>query len=204
MFKGVDALSEAVKKQGMEILKIEDGQSRIVRILVPASDVMGVYEHTEQFGGSWKTITCLDKNENKKGECPICMAGKFPSFKAYIPVLDRTDGKVKIFKASKDVVKMLLTLVDEYGDLTDRDYKICRNGAKLQTTYQFIPKDKSAMDLSAFELPNILDRISPMPREAIIGMMNGGMAGTNESGAGDDGTADNGEAGAGAKTKHPF
>jgi hypothetical protein len=174
MFKGLGALSEAVKKSGMELLKIEDGQSRVVRILSTVDEIMGVYEHTEQINGSWKTLTCLDKNSNKKGECPMCAAGKNASFKAYIPMLDRTDGKVKIFKASKDVVKQILGLVDEYGDLTDRDYKIARNGAKLQTTYQFLPKDKKKEDLSAYELPDIEDRIEPMTREAMINMMNGG------------------------------
>ena len=190
MFKGIGALSEAVKKQSMEILKIEDGQSRVVRILVDAEELIGVYEHTEQFGGSWKTLTCLDRNDNRKGECPLCAAGKSASFKAYIPMLDTNDNKVKIFKASKDVVKQLLGLIEEYGDLTDRDYKIVRNGAKLQTTYQFLPKDKKKIDLSVYELPDIEEKVEPLTREAILNMMNGGMSSSSDSTDNSTGTDD--------------
>ena len=43
----------------------------------------------------------------------------------------------------------MLGLTGEYGDLTQRDIKIKRSGAKgsMKTTYQFFPKDPSEMEI---------------------------------------------------------
>lgn len=175
MFKGLTGLNEAVKGGNMDILRMADGEAKLLRILATADEIIGVFEHTEQFGGNWKTITCLDKNFKKNGECPLCLAGKNASFKAYIPVLDRTDGKVKVFKASKTVVKQILGLVEEYGNITERDFKISRSGTRFDTTYQFFPKDPKKEDLSGYEVPDIEERVTPMSKESILTLMNGNV-----------------------------
>ena len=43
----------------------------------------------------------------------------------------------------------MIGLTGEYGDLTQRDIKIKRSGAKgsLKTTYQYFPKDKSEREI---------------------------------------------------------
>jgi hypothetical protein len=174
MVRGRDAFNEVLSKTNMELLKIEDGGSKLVRILVSFDDMVGAHEHFEKFGGKSKTVTCLDRDFNRKGECPLCEAGLFPSFKAYIPVVDRgDDNKVKILKASKTMLKMIAGLEDEYGDITARDFKISRSGNKLQTTYQFFPKDPKKEDLSVYEIPDIESRIAPLTREAILRLMDG-------------------------------
>lgn len=165
MIKG---LSEMLGNGGVDYLKLEDGGSAVIRILLPADELIGVYEHTEQFASGWKTVTCLGKNT-----CPLCKAGKRANFKAYIPVLDRSDDKVKIFKVSKTVVKQLVGMMEEYGDLTSRDYKVLRTGKKLDTTYQFFPKDNKEIDLSQYEIPDIESIVEPMTPEAIRELMIG-------------------------------
>jgi len=171
MFKGLNQLAEAVNKKSMEIVKMADGEAKVFRILSDVEDIIGVYEHTEEIGGKWKTLTCLDRNYGKKGECPLCLAGKNPSFRVYLPVLDRVDDKVKIFKCSKDVTNQILGLAQEYGDLTARDYKVVRNGSRLNTSYQFFPKDPSKEDLNKYTLPDIQERIAPLSKEAIAKML---------------------------------
>lgn len=168
--KGLGAIKEVMNKSTQN-LKIADGEHAVVRILTPADEIIGLYEHTEQFNGNWRTVTCLGKSD-----CPLCQAGKRGGFKAYLVVADRTDGdKVKIFKASKTVTKQLLGLVEEYGDLTKRDFKIARSGQKLETTYQFFPRDPQEYVLpEGAELPNIEELVAPMAKDAILALMNGG------------------------------
>lgn len=177
--KGLGFIKEA-SKNSVSFLKVKSGEYAVIRFLVPTDELISVYEHTEQFNGSWKSVTCLGKND-----CPICQAGKYPSFVTYIPVLDRTDNdRVKIFKASKKVGIQLLSLVEEYGDLTRRDFKLYRQGEKQQTTYQFFPRDPQELDLSQYEVPDIEAMVQPLSREAIIALMSGGVSDAPSGGAG--------------------
>lgn len=171
MFKGLDEIKDSLTS-GADYLKLKDGEAVTMRILVPKSEIIGVYEHTEQFGGRWKTVTCLGKDK-----CPLCLAGKKASFKAYIPFLDTATDKVKIFKASKDATKLIIGLVDEYGELTQNTFKLLRTGEKLDTSYQFFyKKDDREYNLADFEIPDIEELIRPLPRESVIALMEGGAS----------------------------
>ena len=80
-----------------------------------------IYEvHKLDVDGSGRDRTCLCKGES----CEFCKRGL-------------TD------------IKNLIGLAGEYGDLTKRDIKIKRSGAKgsLKTTYQYFPKDPSEMEI---------------------------------------------------------
>ena len=205
MIRGRDAINEEMNKTNMDILKIDDGSSKLVRFLLSIDDVICNFEHTEQFGGKWKTVTCLDKHNKTKGECPLCLAGKNPGFKAYLPVIDRGDeNKVKIIKASKEMLRQVIGMEDEYGDITARDFKIARSGQKLLTKYQFFPKDPKKEDLSGYDIPDIESRIAPQSRESIIAMMDGvGAPQTDDYNEADEGSAP--PTGGGDKgKKYPF
>lgn len=166
--KGLSAIKEAAKNSVSQ-LKLKDGESALIRIAVPTDELISVYEHVEQFGGKWHTITCLGKND-----CPICQAGKFARFVTYIPVLHRNENDaVKIFKASKRTGMAILGLVEEYGDITKRDFKITRQGKDTNTVYQFFPKDPVEIDLSDIQIPDIEVMVHPMTREAILALMQG-------------------------------
>lgn len=175
--KGLGAIKEA-NEGGTSYLKLADGESTIVRLVLPIEEVESIYEHTEQFNGRWTNIRCLGKDN-----CPICKAGKNASFRSYLVVYDRKDGKVKVFKASKTVGKTIVGLAEEYGDLTKRDFKITRSGSSLKTIYQFFPRDPEAFDTSELELPNIEELIQPKSVEEIVALMTstGEVSDLNES-----------------------
>jgi len=164
--KGLEAIVEA-NKNSTSILKLKDGESTEIRIIVPLKDLVSVYEHTEKINGKWFNVRCLGK-EN----CPLCKAGKYASFKTYIPVYDFKDEKVKIFKASKTVGTTIVGLAEEYGDLTKRNFKILRQGEGKQTIYQFFPRDPSEFDISKLELPDIELLIKPKTPEEINAIIN--------------------------------
>jgi hypothetical protein len=59
------------------------------------------------------------------------------------------DKQVQLWERGLVDIKNMLGLAGEYGDLTKRDIKIKRSGAKgsMKTTYQFFPKDASERDI---------------------------------------------------------
>lgn len=183
--KGLGAIQEAVKNSTHQ-LKLKDGESAVIRLIQPLDEIVSVWEYTEQFGGQWHTITALPKEED-----PLRAAGKKASFRSYLVVLDKRDDKVKIFKASKTVGQQILGLVEEYGDLTKRDFKITRSGEKLNTTYQFFPRDPEEMDFSKYDIPNTEEMVETMSREAILALMNSGGTVTDNP-AGGTSTTENG------------
>ena len=194
--KGLGFIQDNATKSNQN-LKIKNGESAVVRFLQKPEDIVGVWEYTEQINGKWQTITALPKEE-----CPLFAAGKRAGFKTYLVVLDRSDDKVKIFKASKTVARQLIGLIEEYGDITARDFKIQRTGEKLDTTYQFFPRDPSPMDLAPYadQIPDVEEMVKPMTREAILALMNGMDTVTDAPPAGST-------AGAGSFTKdesYPF
>ena len=164
--KGLGAIIEA-NKNSATMLSLKDGESTEIRIITPVEELISVYEHTEKINDRWRNIRCLGKEH-----CPLCKAGKYASFRTYIPVFDRKDEKVKIFKVSKTVGNQLVGLYEEYGDLTKRDFKILRRGEGRQTTYQFFPRDPSEFDASELELPDIEALIEPMSPEEIEALIN--------------------------------
>lgn len=164
--KGLGAIKEA-SKNSTSILSLKAGESTEIRIIQPLEELISVYEHTEKINGRWMNIRCLGKDI-----CPLCKAGKYASFRTYIPVFDRKDEKVKIFKASKTVGIAIVGLAEEYGDLTQRDFKVLRQGEGVNTTYQFFPRDPQPFDTSELELPDIESLIEPMSPEEIENLIN--------------------------------
>jgi hypothetical protein len=185
MFKGFNQIKEAMEKTAT-LFKMKSGESKLIRVLVPTKEVNAAYEHVENFGGFWKTIECLGKRE-----CPLCKTGKSASLRAYIPILDKADNKVKIFKASKDVIRFLIALEEEYGDLCNYDLKVVRQGEGLKTQYSFFAKDKSDEDLSKYaeHIPPIENLIEKLTKEEIEELMDGITSVNNN----DNGNKDNDE-----------
>ncbi len=163
--KGLGAIKEA-NENSTVTLRLKDGESTVIRIITPLDEVISIYEHTEKFGGRWKNVRCLGKDE-----CPLCKAGKTASFKSYFVVYDHKDKKVKIFKASKRVGKTILGLFEEYGDLTKRDFKILRQGEGTNTDYQFFARDPEPFNADELNIPDIEGIIEPLSAEEIVNLM---------------------------------
>lgn len=109
-----------------------------------------IYEvHKLDVDGSGRDRTVLCKGEG----CELCKAGNKPSLRMFLQMVNKDEKdpekKVQLWERGLNDIKNMIGLAGEYGDLTKRDIKIKRSGAKgsMKTTYQFFPKDPSDMDI---------------------------------------------------------
>ncbi len=109
-----------------------------------------IYEvHKLDVDCSGRDRTVLCKGEN----CELCKAGNKPSLRMFLQMVNLDeqdkDKQVQLWERGLTDIKTMLGLTGEYGDLTQRDLKIKRSGAKgsMKTTYQFFPKDKSEREI---------------------------------------------------------
>lgn len=152
--------SAGFTKTGWFSLK-NDGDSATVRILIgDANDLEKfVYEvHRVKIDGYDKKVRCLGDG------CPLCASGDNPSLRIWIPLKNHDagadDAEVQVWERGLNDIKKLLSMIEEYGNLNARDFKIKRNGkaGSTSTTYEFFPRDKEEIDLP--EVPQILGRKS--------------------------------------------
>lgn len=146
-------------KTGWFALK-DDGDTATVRLLhhgevgteengEPKFD-FPIYEvHKLDVDGSGRDRTVLCKGEG----CELCKSGNKPSLRMFLQMINKDekdkDKQVQLWERGLVDIKNMLGLAGEYGDLTKRDIKIKRSGAKgsMKTTYQFFPKDPADMEL---------------------------------------------------------
>lgn len=194
--KGLGAIRDAANNS-TTMLKIKPNESAVVRILTPAEEIISVWEYTLEINGQWQTITALPRNED-----PLQGSGNKPGFKSYLEVYDYTDKRVKILKASKTMGTQLIGLIEEYGDLTKRDFKIARQGEKLNTTYQFFARDPQPFTEKVERL-NIeaLIEDQTLTRDAILALMNT-IGNVTDAPSGD--ASNSGNQGGGSKNNDDF
>ncbi|ATO48552.1 hypothetical protein P4V86_03315 [Brevibacillus laterosporus] len=196
MQKGLGAIRDAANNS-TSMLKIMPNESAVVRILTPAEEIISIWEYTLEINGQWKTITALPRNED-----PLQGSGNKPGFKSYLEVYDYTDKRVKILKASQTMGTQLLGLIEEYGDLTKRDFKIARQGEKLKTKYQFFARDLEPFTEKVERL-NIeaLIEDQTLTRDAILALMNT-IGNVTDAPSGD--VSNSGNQGGGSKNNDDF
>lgn len=109
-----------------------------------------IYEvHKLDVDGSGRDRTVLCKGES----CELCKAGNKPQLRMFLQMVNLEekdkDKQVQLWERGLTDIKTMIGLAGEYGDLTQRDIKIKRSGAKgsLKTTYQYFPKDKSEREI---------------------------------------------------------
>lgn len=145
---------------------VDDGNSAIVRFLhTDINDFEVLDVHTIELGGYNRKINCLRSPNGSKDECALCSANEYNEEKGsykyplqrkfYIHMLryDNPQTAVEqVWERSKDYIKKLHQLVEDYGPLHNRLYKIVRHGAKgsTDTTYDILPLDKDRYDPSGF------------------------------------------------------
>ena len=139
----------------------DDGDTATVRLLHKGE--VGVEEGTQEpkFDFPVYEVHKLDVDGSSrdrivlcKGEgCEICRAGHKPQNRMFLQMinLDEKDKEkqLQLWERGITDIKALIGLAGEYGDLTERDIKIKRSGAKgsMKTTYQYFPKDKKEREL---------------------------------------------------------
>lgn len=139
----------------------DDGDTATVRLLHKGQ--VGVEEGTQEpkydfpifevhkldVDGSGKNRTIICKGEG----CELCRSGNKPQLRMFLQMINLDekdkDKQVQLWERGVTDIKQMVGLTAEYGDLTQRDIKIRRSGAKgsMKTTYQFFPKDKSERDI---------------------------------------------------------
>lgn len=110
-------------------------------------DIFEVHKLDVDGSGRDRTVLC-------KGEgCELCKSGNKPQLRMFLQMVNKDekdkDKQLQLWERGITDIKNLIGLAGEYGDLTKRDIKIKRSGAKgsMKTTYQFFPKDPSEMEL---------------------------------------------------------
>lgn len=139
----------------------DDGDSAVVRLLhkgevgvdpqtgEPDYDFPIFEVHKLDVDGSGRDRTVLCKGEG----CELCRAGNKPSLRMFLQMvnLDEKDKEkqTQLWERGLTDIKQMIGLTSEYGDLTKRNIKIVRSGAKgsLKTTYQYFPKDPTDMEV---------------------------------------------------------
>lgn len=138
----------------------DDGDTATVRLLhhgqvgtesngEPKYDFPIFEVHKLDVDGSGRDRTCLCKGEG----CELCKSGNKPALRMFLQMINKDekdkDKQVQLWERGLVDIKNMLGLAGEYGDLTKRDIKIKRSGAKgsMKTTYQFFPKDPSDMEI---------------------------------------------------------
>lgn len=151
--------SQGFSKAGWFSLK-DDGDSATVRMLhkgaigtepdgSPKYDLDVFEVHKLDVDGSGRDRTVLCKGEG----CELCKAGIKSQLRMFLQMINKDekdkDKQVQLWERGLTDIKNLIGLAGEYGDLTKRDIKIKRSGAKgsLKTTYQYFPKDPSEMEI---------------------------------------------------------
>ena len=139
----------------------DDGDSAVVRLLhkgevgvdpqtgEPDYDFPVFEVHKLDVDGSGRDRTVLCKGEG----CELCKSGNKPSLRMFLQMVNLDekdkDKQVQLWERGLTDIKQMIGLTSEYGDLTKRNIKIVRSGAKgsLKTTYQYFPKDPTDMDV---------------------------------------------------------
>lgn len=139
----------------------DDGDSAVVRLLhkgevgvdpqtgEPDYDFLIFEVHKLDVDGSGRDRTVLCKGEG----CELCKSGNKPSLRMFLQMVNLDekdeDKQVQLWERGLTDIKQMIGLTSEYGDLTKRNIKIVRSGAKgsLKTTYQYFPKDPTDMDV---------------------------------------------------------
>lgn len=139
----------------------DDGDSAVVRLLhkgevgvdpqtgEPDYDFPIFEVHKLDVDGSGRDRTVLCKGEG----CELCKSGNKPSLRMFLQMVNLDekdkDKQVQLWERGLTDIKQMIGLTSEYGDLTKRNIKIVRSGAKgsLKTTYQYFSKDPTDMDV---------------------------------------------------------
>lgn len=122
--------------EGIPFMKLQQGMNRIRIVANPAR--ISVHWVADAEGKNHK-ILCPGKDN---GGCPICQElGEKPQTRYMLMVLDRADGVVKQLEVGRMIMKDIQTLAmdADFGNPTQYDIKIQKDGAGRETRYHVMP-----------------------------------------------------------------
>lgn len=119
-----------------------NGEIKQVRFLYNTlDDIYFDVAHDVNINGRNQTIACLNSNGSNPAGCPLCAKGHNQSVKLYIPVLDLTDNKVKIWTRSKNFIAQIQALAARNNPISGAVLEITRIGMPRdpKTQYTIMP-----------------------------------------------------------------
>lgn len=148
-----DAYQQAASEQsGSEVgffsLK-NDGDEAVVRILHNSSaDFDIIAAHPIKVGEYFRKAACLRNPGEATEKCPLCAAGTKLQYRMFVHMIQYakdeagniTAKPVVWDRSAKDMSQKLVTMIQEYGPLSDCVFKVRRNGkaGDMQTTYEIL------------------------------------------------------------------
>lgn len=127
----------------------DDGDEGIVRILHDSSDDFDiVLAHNIKIGERYRRVNCLRNPGDPVNVCPLCAADNKTSYRFFVHMIHYVkDDKGNIVakpvvwdRAAKPMSQKLVSMIHEYGPLSQSIFKIRRNGkaGSMETTYEIM------------------------------------------------------------------
>jgi len=119
-----------------------DGDVKKVRFLYDtAEDIQGYAVHEVEVDGKKRYVNCLRSYNEPIDNCPFCKAQRRQEVKAFIPLYDVQEKKVRFWERGKKMFARLSGLCARFPHLVEQEFEIERHGAKgsKDTTYEIYP-----------------------------------------------------------------
>ena len=149
-----DTFQQAMKEQdntpsnGVGFFGLKnDGDEALVRILHNSSDDFDIVAvHNVKVGERYRKVNCL--NGDGQGTCPLCTANNRSQYRFFVHMVQYVKNeqgqivpKLVIWdRSAKQMSQKLVSMIQEYGPLSDSVFKIRRSGAagSMETTYEIM------------------------------------------------------------------
>lgn len=159
--KGSEALD---RRRDSPYVALKDGDMVDVIPLTGVDDVISFDQHAIWLDeGNSPMFPCLGSKD-----CPGCMIGSDPRFRALLPVMVKGDPEQKILSMG---IALFRTFIDidtaVTGGIKGAVIRVSRRGNGLSTKYAAVFTGNRAKTVPALTL-NMLEHIGPMNREDII------------------------------------
>lgn len=126
-----------------------DGDEGVVRILHNSpEDFDIVIAHNLKIGERYRKVNCLCNPGDDASVCPLCASGNKAQYRFFVHMIQYVqDEKGQIVakpviwdRSAQQMSKKLVSMIHEYGPLSDCVFKIRRNGAagSMETTYEIM------------------------------------------------------------------
>lgn len=126
-----------------------DGDEAIVRIIHDSSEDFDIVAtHPVKIGEFYRRVACLNSPGEPSGKCPMCSNGAKLQYRFFVHMIQYTkneEGKIVARpvvwdRAAKNMSQKLVTMLNEYGPLSDCIFKVRRNGkaGDMETTYEIL------------------------------------------------------------------
>lgn len=149
-FQQTAAQSDGGSNDGIGFFSLKnDGDEAVVRILHDSPDTFDIVAtHTVQIGERYRKVSCLRNPGDAVECCPLCKTGAKLGYRFFVHMLQYgkdEQGKVTVKpvvwdRSAKQMSQKLVTMIQEYGPLSDCVFKVRRNGKSgdKDTTYEIL------------------------------------------------------------------